>query len=230
LGEVANAAAPFSNMKNGKLKLGALVVVVALLAVAALWQLQQAEIKRLAAENAGLRTQLNQIASLKDSNGQLAEKLKAAVETSQANHMELMRLRGQDLKLRQLEQENNQLKAQRQKQNAQMREALSAATPSPERPQATPVTIIPDLNTIDLGVLELADGIAARFDLGGGTICVVTPTASSDGNVTMQIKSEVPNANGTALELATSRIIARPGQQCSISVGDRVITLAVKLK
>jgi len=220
-------------MTNGKLKFG--VLVVALLGIAALLVLQQLEIKRLAAENADLRTQLSQIASLKDSNEQLAEHLKAAVETSQANQNELMRLRGQGSRLRQLEEENMQLKAQRQQLDRQISEAQLAAASS-QQAQATPVavinpaTIIPDLNTTDLGTLELTDGIAARFDLGGGTNCVVTPTALSDGNLTMQIKAEVTNADGTVSELATSRITARPGQHCSISVGDRMIALAVKLK
>jgi hypothetical protein len=95
-----------------KLKAGALVVV--LLGIAALFLLQQQQITRLVEENADLRTQLNQMASLQDSNGQLAEQLKTAVEASQAERGELLRLRGQGLRLRQLEQENTELRAQRQ--------------------------------------------------------------------------------------------------------------------
>ena len=86
------------------------------------------------------------------------------------------------------------------------------------------------MNTTDLGVLELSDGTATRFDLGGGTNCVVTPTALPDGNATMEIKVGVTNADGTVSELGTSRLTARPGQHCSISVGDRMIALAVTLK
>jgi hypothetical protein len=95
-----------------RLKAGALVVV--LLSMAALFLLQQQQMPRLGEENAGLRTQLNQMASLQDSNGHLAEQLKAAVETSQVDRSELVRLRGQMVRLRQLEQENTELKAQRQ--------------------------------------------------------------------------------------------------------------------
>ena len=220
-------------MKNRKLKIGALVV--ALLAAAALLLLQQVEIKRLVAENANLRTQLGQMTSLQESNEQLAEQLKAAVETSQASQNELLRLRGQRSRLRQLEQEHTQLKAQRQQLDRQMREAQLAVASS-QQPQVTPAAEvkvtsgIPNVNTTDLGMLELSEGTAARFDLGGGTNCVVTPTALSDGNVLMRIKAEVTNADGTASELATSRITARPGQHCSISVGDRTIALGVKLK
>jgi hypothetical protein len=86
------------------------------------------------------------------------------------------------------------------------------------------------VNTTDLGALELSDGVAASFELGGGTNCVVTPRASSDGNATMEITMAVTNADGTVSELGTSRLTARPGQHCSISVGDRMIALAVRVK
>jgi hypothetical protein len=98
-----------------KLKAGALVVVLLGMAALFLWQRQQ--ITRLGEENADLRTQLNQMASLRESNGQLAVLLKSAVEASQADRSELMRLRGQVLRLRQLEQENTELKAQRQQRD-----------------------------------------------------------------------------------------------------------------
>jgi hypothetical protein len=73
-------------MMSTKLKVAALVVE--LLGVAALLLLQQQQIKRLMDENADLRTQLNPMASLRDSNGHLAEQLKAAVETSQVDRSE----------------------------------------------------------------------------------------------------------------------------------------------
>jgi hypothetical protein len=95
-----------------RLKAGALVVV--LLGLAALFLLQQ-QITRLTGENADLRAQLSQMTSLRASNGHLAEQSKTAVEASQADRRELMRLRGQVVRLRQLEQENTELKAQRQR-------------------------------------------------------------------------------------------------------------------
>jgi hypothetical protein len=220
-------------MMSTKLKVAALVVV--LLGVAALLLLQQQQIKQLMDENADLRTQLNQMASLRDSNGHLAEQLKAAVETSQVDRSELVRLRGQGVRLRQLEQENTQLKAERQKLAQQMREGQLAVASS-EPPQVIPAsdvkvtTVSPPEEATELGMLELPDGIAARFDLGGGTNCVVTPTGLSDGNVKMQITVEVTNADGTASQPRTSLLTACPGQHCSISVGDRMIALAVKLK
>ena len=206
-----------------KLKVGALVVL--LLGIAALFLLQQQQIKRFMGENADLRTRLNQTASLQDSNGHLAEQLKAAAATSQADRSELIRLRGQGVRLRQLEQENTQLKAQRQQLAQQMREGQLAVASS-EQPQVTPasdvkVTTSPPANVTDLGMVELSDGIAVRFDLGAGTNCVVTPKVLSDGNAQMEITVEATNADGTASQLGRSRLTARPGQQCSISVGDR---------
>ncbi len=216
-----------------KLKTGALIVGVLGMAGLLLWQQQQ--IKRLVAESADLRNQLNQMTSLQESNTQLAEQLKAAGETSQANLNELMRLRGQGVRLRQLEQENSQLKAQGQQLAQKLREVQSAAA-SAAQPTVTPasdvkITTLPPLaNETDLGLVEFADGIGIRFDLGGGTNCVVTPKTLSDGNAEMQISVGVTNADGTTSLLGQSSLTARPGQHCSISVGDRMIALAPKLK
>ena len=219
---------------SSKLKVGALVCV--LLGVATLLLLhQQQQIRRLVAENAELRTQLSEIVALQDANGRLAEQLKAATESIELNRNELLRLRGQGVRLHQLEQENTQLKAQRQQLDHQM-QPPQAAVVSSEPGQVTAVSEVkvtaasPRLDTTDLGSLELQGGIAVHFDLGGGTNCVVTPTALSDGNNMLEIKLGVTNADGTVSELGTSRITAPPGQHCSISVGDRMIALAVKLK
>jgi uncharacterized protein HemX len=83
---MVTAAGALLQQMSTKLKAGALVVV--LLGIAALFLWQQQQIKRLMNENADLRTQLNQMASLRDSNGHLAEQLKAAVETSQVDRSE----------------------------------------------------------------------------------------------------------------------------------------------
>ncbi len=220
-------------MMSSKLKTGVVVVVV-LIGMGALL-LQQRQIKRLMDENADLRTQLDQIAPLRDSNEHLAEQLKANVETSQANQNELVRLRGQGVRLRQLEQENAQLKAQRQQLAQQMREGQLAAASS-QQAQVTPAsdakltTLAPPANVRDLGTIELSDGIAVRFDLGQGTNCVVTPTVLSDGNAQMKITVEAINADGTASQLGQSTLTARPGQPCSISVGDLMIALTPKVK
>jgi len=224
----------YANAMSPKLKVGATVAL--LLGVGGLFQLQQLKIKHLMAENADLRSQLGQMASLQDTNDGLAEQLKAAIAASQTNQNELLRLRGQGLRLRQLEQENGQLKSERQQLALQMQQRQAAAVSS-EQGQVTAVTVVDKAtaaklaeNTTDLGSLELQSDVAVQFDLGGGTNCIVTPTVLSDGNNTMQIKVGVTNADGTFSELGVSRITARPGQHCSISVGDRMIALAVRLK
>lgn len=218
------------------LKAGALVVV--LLGIVALLLVQQHEIRRLLADNAALQTQLNQMAAMRDSNEQLAEQLKATLETAQADRNELTRLRGQAVRVRQLEQENTQLKAQGQQLAQQMRERQSAAaaatSPTETPPTAlqvtTKTTSAPPANQTDLGLIEFSDGLAVRFDLGGRTNCLVTPKALAGGNAEMQISVEVTNADGTTSLLGQSYLTARPGQHCSISVGDRMIALAPNLK
>src|ERR1035441_2016360 len=145
---------------SSKLKVGALVF--ALLGVATLLLLQQQQISRLAAENADLRTQLSEIVLLQDTNGRLAEQLKAAAENSQVNQNELLRLRGKGVRLRQLEQENTQLKAQRQQIDHQMQQP-QASVVSSEQGQVTAGSEVevtassPRLDTTDLGSLELQE-------------------------------------------------------------------------
>jgi DNA repair exonuclease SbcCD ATPase subunit len=128
-------------MNSRALTIGALVL--ALLGAAGLLLSQQSEIRRLAAEVAELRTQVGQMASLQDSNRQLAEKLKTAAEASQANQSELLRLRGTGSRLRQLEQENAKLQAQRQELNRRLSAAQEAAPLSPQQGQAAHVTTPP---------------------------------------------------------------------------------------
>jgi predicted RNase H-like nuclease (RuvC/YqgF family) len=224
----------FEKAMSPKFKAGAAVAL--LLAFAGLLGLQQQKIKHLVAENGDLRSQLAQMTSVQESNEALAQQLKAAIAASQTNQNELLRLRGQGPRLRQLEQENAQLKSERQQLALKMQQT-QAAVASSEQGQVTAVSEVAKataasapLDTTDLGSLELQSGVAIHFDLGGGTNCVVTPTALSDGNNTMQIKVGVTNADGTFSELGVSRLTARPGQHCSITVGDRMIALAVTLK
>jgi hypothetical protein len=184
---------------------------------------QQQRIGRLLNENANLRGQLNQMVSLQETNEDLSKRLKAAAETSQANEAEFLRLRGQTSRLRQLEKENAQLSNQVQ-QSEKMRE-VRLTTESSGLPTAMVViaTNSPPLDVTDLGSLELEDSTPVRFDLGGGTNCIVTPKALPDGAVTIQLKTEITNQDGTISELGAARITTKPGRHGSISVGDRMI-------
>ena len=207
---------------------------VAVLAGAGIYEARQAANAR--AEVQTLLQQKDVLASLQDSNEDLAQQLKNAIAASQTQQNELLRLRGQGSRLRQLEQENAQLKAQRQQLDQQMQQPQATVLASEQRPTAVSEVVKatadspPHRDTTDLGSLELQSGIAAHFDLGGGTNCTVTPTALSDGNNMMEIKVCVTNADGTFSELGTSRLTALPGQHCSISVGDRMIALDVKMQ
>jgi len=201
------------------------VLAAILVGGAAVVLLQQREIKRLTAESAALRDEIAQAASLRDENERLATQLKASANDSETGQQELLRLRAQSTKLRQLEQENAQLKAERQAQQAAAAEQQRQASP-PTDVKAT--TAAPPAPAIDLGMLAVADGVAAHFDLGGGTNCVVTPTALPDGNVAIQISLALTKPDGTASELGRGRITAPFGQYCSISIGDRMIAVGVK--
>src|SRR5664280_3213322 len=99
--------------------------VVVMLGIAAVLLVKQRQIRELEGQNAVLRAQLSRMTLLQDSNAHLAERLEAAVAFSQTNQNELLRLRGQGVRFRQLEQENAQLKAQRQQleQQVQQRQA-----------------------------------------------------------------------------------------------------------
>jgi len=209
---------------SGISKIGALLV--GLVAVGATLWLEEGAKKRLSAENDQLRNQLSQVTSLQDSNQLLSEQVQAAVQSSQSNQQELLRLRSQSLRLRQLERENSQLKTQTDQLQRQVSEKQPQQTIASEV-KVTPV--IPPTET-DLGTLELSDGLAVRFDLGGGTNCVVTSAALTDGNVTTTLSVVLNNTDGTTTQLGQGRITATPGQHCSISVGDRTIGLSVTLK
>jgi hypothetical protein len=216
-----------------KLKVGAAVAVA--LGFVVVVQLQQRKVNHLIAENADLRNQLAQMSSLQDTNESLAQQLKDALAASQTNQNDLVRLRGQGSRIRQLEQENAQLKSERQQLALQLRQSHALAS-AEQQPTAVGSEVAkanggsPQRDTTDLGSLELQSGVAVHFDLGGGTNCILTPTALSDGNNLMEIKVGVTNPDGAFSELGTSRLTARPGQPCSISVGDRMIALAVTLK
>jgi hypothetical protein len=216
-----------------RLKFGAVVAIV--LGCVALFQLQQLKIRRLVAENDDFRSQISEIKSLQNTNESLAEMLKAAVSSSKTNQNELLRLRGQGARLRLLELENAQLK-ERRRQFDQQSQQSQASVISPEQGQVTAVTEViktaddPFLNKTDLGSLELQNGVPVYFDLGGGTNCIVTPTALADGNNMMEIQIGVTNAEGLFSKLHAARITARPSQHCSISVGDRMIGLDAKVK
>jgi hypothetical protein len=82
-----------------------------LLALGAICFWQQIKQHRQAGEIANLRRELQQASSLREDNIDLTNRLKLAQERSEAEHAELLRLRGQAATSRQLAEENRHLKS-----------------------------------------------------------------------------------------------------------------------
>jgi hypothetical protein len=122
--------------------------------------------------------------------------------------------------------------------NAVVLVALFAAgcskSPSEPTTQATNVrqvsSLPADMPMNDLGEVELTAHTQKRVSLGDGKDCVITTTVLADGNLQMDLLVERKGDDGKIQRLAQSRLKARPGQQCAISVGDTMVSLTPKLK
>jgi len=77
----------------------------------------------------------------------------------------------------------------------------------------------------DLGVVNLTNGIMTQHDLGGGRVCIVTPTVQADGTLLLAMRIE---EDGKLL--SAPRVITKPDQACEISVGDIGIGLTPHIK
>ena len=53
-----------------------------------------------------------------------------------------------------------------------------------------PAAAAPHFKVPNLGVVEVSDGIQSRHDLGGGRICLVTPTVQKDGTLLLALRIE----------------------------------------
>jgi Flp pilus assembly secretin CpaC len=82
----------------------------------------------------------------------------------------------------------------------------------------------------DLGEIEFTGPTQKRISLGDGKDCVITPTLLADGNIEMAVVVERKESDGKIQQLAHSRLTARSGQQCAVSVGDTMFSLTPKLK
>jgi Tfp pilus assembly protein PilE len=98
------------NKAMKKIKVTAIVVALLALAAVSVWRYVQA--KQLTAVTTALREQVEEATVLREENRHLAEQLQAASQRSQAESSELLRLRGQSGRLRQVEQDNNRLRAE----------------------------------------------------------------------------------------------------------------------
>jgi len=107
-------------------KMRAAALALILIGAAALMFWQHQRIERLIAERAVLRDQAGQAASERDEIQRLAEQIKTSVQASGADRRELMRLRAQLSSLRQVEQENAQLKIEHLRLVSQVSQAKQA--------------------------------------------------------------------------------------------------------
>jgi len=76
-----------------------------------------------------------------------------------------------------------------------------------------------------LGVVEVSDGIQSRHDLGGGRICLVTPTVQKDGSLLLALRIE---AAGKLL--SEPKVITKPDRAFEVSVGDVGVGFTPHLK
>ncbi len=86
-----------------------------------------------------------------------------------------------------------------------------------------------DMPTADLGPVELTASTQKRVSLGEGKDCIITPTVLPDGNLQMELVVESKAGDGKVQRLGQSRLTARPGQQCAVSVGSTMVSLTPKL-
>ncbi len=119
-------------MNTAKLKVTAVAVALLALVAVVIWQQWQA--KRVISDAGTLREQAEQMATLREENRRLAEQLRLASERSRADSSELARLRGQSVRLRQVEQENAQLKMERDRL-AKKAQSSAPAAQEPAAPQ-----------------------------------------------------------------------------------------------
>lgn len=104
-------------MNRNTLQFSVAALLLLILTVALLRQRQSTE--RLEKEVVALRSQIEKIAPLEKDNHRLADQLKAVLQNSQAETLELARLRGQAGRVVQIERENINLKAERQRDGSQ---------------------------------------------------------------------------------------------------------------
>ena len=117
-------------MKSPRLTNAAIAVALLALATLVLWQHLRA--RRLLAETVNLRDQLEQTATLQQENERLTRQLRTASERSQAELAELARLRGLVVRMRQMEQENTQLKIEHDR----LAKRVSSSAPDTQEPDA----------------------------------------------------------------------------------------------
>ena len=216
-------------------KLRAAAFALTLIGAAAFMFWQHQRIERLIADRAVLRDQVGPAASERDEIQRLAAQIKTSVQASEADRGELMRLRAQSSRLRQVELENAQLKIEHARLVSQVSQAKQADALSEQQQQQhklpTSDTKTPSLplGVTDLGVVELSNRTPMRLDLGEGKECVVTTTVLDDGQLQMVFTSESKGPDGLTIQKEHT-VTVLPDRQIIISALDAVVSLTPTLK
>lgn len=160
---------------------------------------QQAQIQRLRDECDNLRRQVQQADSQGDEIGRLNNRIQALEVELAADRSELLRLRAQASKLRQLEQDYSRLTLELQRLTMQSGVPAQSGIPLNQvqtmfQSVTSNVPLPPGVT--DLGQVTLQDGTPMRLDLGNGRECLVTATLLTDGKLEMVFKSESRGPDG----------------------------------
>ena len=67
----------------------------------------------------------------------------------------------------------------------------------------SPDTTATHQKVLDFGVVEVSDGVQSRHDLGGGRVCIITPTIQKDGSVLLSCRVEESGKFLTSLGIKT---------------------------
>lgn len=160
---------------------------------------QQEQIKRLMEEIETLRRQVQQATSQAEETERLDKLIKAREAELEAGRSELLRLRAQASRFRQVEQEYTRLNLELQhltrqsggpaQTGATIDQLQTLSQSAPSNPPLPP-------GVTDLGQVTLQDGTPMRLDLGKGRECLVTATLLTEGKLQLVFKSESRGPDG----------------------------------
>lgn len=146
---------------------------VVILAVVTLAVWQELRARRLMAETETLGNRLEQSATLREENEHLTAQLQLAAERARVDASELARSRGQNVRLRQVEQENVRLKAEHERL-ARRAQSSSADAPEPTEPPSD-------------AEIQLAKGFFGR-DIG---LALIMAANANEGVVPVDLRGPV---------------------------------------
>lgn len=85
-----------------------------------------------------------------------------------------------------------------------------------------------DPSVLDLGIVEISDGVPIRHVLNDGRVCVINPTLAKDGNVNLSITVLETNSAGIRtrsvlnVETLPDRAVKIAGEDCVIGLTPHV--------